>query len=212
MGHDLNQFGVQDVLLVEQEVASVSMRAPIVTRRRQGRSSPPPGDEAFVRALYAEHGALLLGYVIRLTGDRQLAEDIVQETLVRAWRNSGQLAEHGSVRAWLLTVARNLTVDAVRARRVRPVEVDAEMAESGATQTMHADHGEAVATGMVVAAAMATLSSEHRDALLAVYFHDKTAAAASEVLGISPGTVKSRVHYALKALRQVMTDPQGAMT
>ena len=77
-----------------------------------------------LRALYSEHGGPLLGYVLRLTGgDRTQAEDVVQETLLRAWRHPDALTGR-PVRPWLFTVARNLVVDAHRARRARPPETD----------------------------------------------------------------------------------------
>ncbi len=88
------------------------------TAPRSGRVA----DEAFVRALYAEHGGALLRYALHLTGgDRQRAEDLVQETIVRAWRHPEALADRPA-RPWLFAVARNLAVDSYRARQARPPE------------------------------------------------------------------------------------------
>src|ERR1700710_1014428 len=79
----------------------------------------PETAEALIRSLYAEHGRSVLAYATRLTGDRAAAEDGVQETLVRAWKHADKLVEgHGSVRGWLLTVARNIVTDRARARAV----------------------------------------------------------------------------------------------
>src|SRR3954464_4388675 len=87
----------------------------------------PPGPqdaETLIRTLYAEHGRSLLAYATRLTGDRAAAEDVVQETLVRAWKHADDLTSgKGSVRGWLLTVARNIVPAGARARAVRPAEV-----------------------------------------------------------------------------------------
>ena len=79
-----------------------------------------------MRALYREHAGPLLAYVLRLVaGDRQRAEDVVQETLIRAWKNAGQLNRAtGSVRPWLVTVARRIVIDGHRSRQARPQEVD----------------------------------------------------------------------------------------
>lgn len=79
-----------------------------------------------MRALYREHAGPLLAYVLRLVaGDRQRAEDVVQETLIRAWKNAGQLNRAtGSVRPWLVTVARRIVIDGHRSRQARPHEVD----------------------------------------------------------------------------------------
>src|SRR5436190_275248 len=88
----------------------------------------PEADEEPLRVLWQEHGGPLLAYATRLTdGDRQRAEDIVQGTLLRAWRHPEALdADRGSPRPWLCTVARNLAVDAHRARKARPPEVGPE--------------------------------------------------------------------------------------
>ncbi len=92
------------------------------------RPSPPSGipDEELMRALYREHAGPLLAYVLRLVaGDRQRAEDVVQETLIRAWKNAGRLNRAtGSVRPWLVTVARRIVIDNHRSRQARPREVD----------------------------------------------------------------------------------------
>src|SRR5690606_29160291 len=101
----------------------------------------PAGDEDFLRSLYQEHGRSLLAYATRLTDDRFAAEDVVQETLLRAWRNADRLAGSDAVRAWLLTVARNIVVDRIRARSARPREI----AESAMTTPVTGDHGDQVA-------------------------------------------------------------------
>ena len=80
-------------------------------------------DEALIRALYADHAGPLLRYALHLTnGDRQRAEDIVQETLLRAWLHPEAIADRPA-RPWLFAVARNLAFDAHRARKARPHEV-----------------------------------------------------------------------------------------
>lgn len=158
--------------------------------------------EDLVRQLYAEHGRSLLAYATRLTGDRAAAEDVVQETLVRAWKHADDLENgKGSVRGWLLTVARNIIVDKARARSSRPQEVE-EPAESPAVQR---DHAQTVVDSMAVLGAMDGLSAEHREVLVEIYYRGRTVAEAAESLGIAPGTVKSRSYYALRALRTVMS-------
>src|SRR5207237_8722198 len=82
-------------------------------------------DAELLRAMFAEHGDALYAHALRLTsGDRQRAEDLVQETLLRAWRHPEALdPDRGSVRAWLFTTARNLAIDSWRRRSVRVGEV-----------------------------------------------------------------------------------------
>lgn len=156
-------------------------------------------DEALIRSLYEEHGRALLAYATRLTGDRAAAEDVVQETLVRAWRHPDALVNgKGSVRGWLLTVARNLVTDRYRAKAARPAEV----AESAATPAVQSDHADSVVNSMVVLDALERLSPEHRDVLTEIYFRGRSVAEAAQTLGVPPGTVKSRSYYALRAMRQ----------
>ncbi|WP_306369623.1 sigma-70 family RNA polymerase sigma factor [Nocardiopsis sp. CC223A] len=156
-------------------------------------------DEALIRSLYNEHGRALLAYATRLTGDRAAAEDIVQETFIRAWRNPDVLANsRGSVRGWLLTVARNLVIDRARARRARPAEV----APAPGTEPSQSDHADAVVDSITVMDALDGLSDDHRAVLVEVYFRRRSVAEAAEVLGIPPGTVKSRSYHALQALRR----------
>ncbi|RLK54020.1 sigma-70 family RNA polymerase sigma factor [Actinokineospora cianjurensis] len=155
-------------------------------------------DEAFIRTLYEDHGQPLIAYATRLTGDRAAAEDVVQEALVRAWRNTDALAANAeTARAWLFTVTRNLVIDRSRARASRPAEV----AESASHDVVLGDHAQRVVDSMSVLAAIDALSEDHRQVLVQIYFHDRSVADAAQELGIAPGTVKSRSHYAVRALR-----------
>src|SRR5437868_10498820 len=108
---------------VRKDSAVADERPP---RARHRAPRPPEPDEELMRALYREHAGPLLAYVLRLVaGDRHRAEDVVQETLLRAWRNTEQLNRAtGSLRPWLVTVARRIVIDGHRSRRSRPREVD----------------------------------------------------------------------------------------
>jgi RNA polymerase sigma-70 factor, ECF subfamily len=164
-----------------------------------GDGIPGQDAEVFVTWLYGEYGAFVLSYVTRLLGDRQLAEDVVQETMLRAWRHYGQLsAERGSVRGWLVKVAHNVAMDKVRMRRSRPVEV----AEDAAPEAPVGDHADAVVAGLVVREALGRLSPAHRAVIVEMYLHGHTAREAAARLGIPEGTVFSRSYYALRILRR----------
>ncbi|TRO56020.1 sigma-70 family RNA polymerase sigma factor [Streptomyces sp. IB201691-2A2] len=173
------------------------------------RSRPPQttSHEALIRTLYAEHGWALLAYATRLTGDRAAGEDVVQETLIRAWRHPEVVANpHGSLRGWLITVARNIVTDRYRAKSARPTEV----AESEASAPVHQDHADSVVDSVVMMDKLDQLKPEHRAVLVEIYYRGRTAAEAAERLGIPEGTVKSRSHHALKALRKLYTGSSSA--
>jgi RNA polymerase sigma-70 factor (ECF subfamily) len=172
------------------------------------RSVPPAERDQVVRSLYAEHGRVLLAYVSRLLSDSHHAEDVVQETMLRAWRNAERLTpERGSVVSWLLRVAHNVAVDKIRARRARPDEVE----ETAAPAVSLDDHAGDVVESLFVARALEHLTPAHRQVLREVYFADRTAAEAAKVLGLPVGTVKSRVHHALRQLRLHLEEQRAEM-
>lgn len=153
------------------------------------------------------HGAAVHSYVTRLTSDRYLAEDIVQETWLRAWRNVDRLTEdRGSVRAWLLRVAHNVAVDLYRSRQARPTEVELPEQELEGVAVVPSP-SEEVETRIVVGTILDHLSAAHRATLVEVYFADRTALSAASVLGVPVGTVKSRVHNALRLIREALPLP-----
>lgn len=163
----------------------------------------PEDQEDLMRALHDEHAAALWGYCLHLTGDRTRAEDVCQETLLRAWKHPDVLTKPSpATRAWLLTVARNIVIDEWRARRIRPESVTSDLPERADEQ----DRVDELLQSWVVAEAMTRLSSDHRQVLHECYLQGRTVADAARRLGIPEGTVKSRAHYALRALRLALEE------
>lgn len=156
----------------------------------------------FIRALYAEHGGALLRYALRLTGgDRHRAEDLVQETIVRAWRHPRAVTDRPA-RPWLFAVARNLAVDAYRARRSRPTEVGQAVLETLPAE----DDPDRALESWTVVQALATLRPDHRNVIVETYYLGCSVSEAAAALGIPAGTVKSRTFYALKALKLALQE------
>ena len=164
----------------------------------------PESAAALMQQLHDEHGAALWAYCLRLTGqDRMRAEDVVQETLLRAWRNRERLDEsRGSVRAWLFTVARNIVIDEWRTRRAQSELPVADVPEKHEP----ADQTDQLLLSWIVAEAVTSLSPDHRAVLLECYYRGASVAQAAHRLGIPEGTVKSRTHYALRALRMALQE------
>jgi RNA polymerase sigma-70 factor (ECF subfamily) len=160
-------------------------------------------EEALMRALHEEHAAALWSYALQLTsGDRVRAEDVVQETLLRAWRTTTVLDQsQGSARAWLFTVARRIAIDGWRSASARSEVVTDRLPERAV-----ADGTDRAVQGWLVAEALAEVSERHREVLLLCYFQGYSVADAALRLGVAEGTVKSRTHYALRALRLVLEE------
>jgi RNA polymerase sigma-70 factor (ECF subfamily) len=157
-----------------------------------------------MQQLHDEHAAALWSYCLRLTGhDHARAEDVVQETLLRAWRHFSVLDDtQGSVRAWLYTVARNIVIDEWRTKRARTEVAVAEVPEPPGAD----DGTDERLLSWVVAEAVTRLSPEHRAVLVECYYRGRPVAEAARLLGIPEGTVKSRTHYALRALRLALEE------
>ena len=154
-------------------------------------------DEELIRALYAEHATPLLAFVQRLVGgDRAAAEDIVQETILRAWRHADELTVEG-VRPWLFTTARRLVIDARRAQSARPAEAPADELGSAVS----ADGVDAALNAAVVMDALGALSPAHRAILIDYFYRGRTAAEIAAERGLPAGTARSRVYYAMRAMR-----------
>jgi len=161
-------------------------------------------DDVLVTEMYRQYRMPLMSYVLRLTaGDRQHAEDVVQETMLRAWRQSGRLdLTEPSLMPWLATVARRIVIDDKRRKSARPAETGDGMLENSPA----ADSTDELLSKVLVDEALQSLTSAHREVLNETILPDRTVNEAAEALGIPVGTVKSRVYYALKALRVVLAE------
>ncbi|KJK46607.1 hypothetical protein UK23_23040 [Lentzea aerocolonigenes] len=155
--------------------------------------------------IYRMHGRSVHKYLRTLTnGDAGLAEDLLQETFLRAWRTPRLAHRPEAARPWLVTVARNLVIDRVRHRNRRPQEAgDAALAHLPAARCEISR----VVDSITLADAMAKLTPNRREVVVHMYLHGRSPDEVSAVLGIPVGTVKSRVHSALRALRSHLAAP-----
>lgn len=166
---------------------------------------PPDHEAALMKTLYDEHAAVLWRYARRLTGDANRAEDVVQETLLRAWQHPEVIADtERSPRAWLCTVARNMIIDERRSAAFR--NVVGSFDESAPPERPARDEVDTALDRMLVADAMTQLSTQHRAVIERSYFRGWTTWQIAEDLQIAEGTVKSRLHYAVRALRLALQE------
>lgn len=158
-----------------------------------------------MQVLYDEHAAALWRYALRLTGDRARAEDVVQETLLRAWQHPEVTQdEERSARAWLFTVARNLVIDDRRSARFRRETSSPD--GSGPPERPGPDEVNAALDRLLIGDAMAQLTAEHRAVVRRSYYLGWSTTQIANDLQIAEGTVKSRLHYAVRALRLTLQE------
>jgi RNA polymerase sigma-70 factor (ECF subfamily) len=160
-------------------------------------------DEAeALRALSEAHAEAVRRYVVRLTGNPSGADDIVQETLLRAWRTPKIMSQPTeTARSWLFTVARNLVIDDYRSARKRH-----ELTTDDLPERAERDRTDALFEALLVEEALAALGYEHRAVIVHSYYGGRSIAEVAAELEIPEGTVKSRLHYGLRALRLALQE------
>ncbi|KZM70306.1 sigma-70 family RNA polymerase sigma factor [Nocardia terpenica] len=165
-------------------------------------------DRGLAEVLAAEQG-LLHWRATRRLGDPGLAEHAVQEALLRAWRGCATYdPDRGSVRTWLLSIERNVLTDIIRMRAARPMEAGWDLVEDSVDlRWARPDFTDSLTDGLLVDQLLARLPGPQRDAVVQVILRDRAYRDVAADLGVPVGTVKTRVHYALRSLRQL---PLGA--
>jgi RNA polymerase sigma-70 factor (ECF subfamily) len=163
--------------------------------------------EARMREVLAAHWPTLNRFVLSLSqGNWSRAEDLLQEVTLRVWRHLDDLPlEADATRRWLYTVARRLVIDDIRKRQKRPTEVGPLDNENDRASGGDLTSSIALANHTLLEA-VRTLSPAHREVLNEVFFMDRSVDEAAARLGIPVGTVRSRIHYAIRSLREALVD------
>ena len=156
--------------------------------------------DAGVRDAYSAHAGELYGFALRSLEDPGLAEEAVQDTFLRAWRAADRFdPELGSLRTWLFAILRNVVIDLGRARAARP-RVTADLPEQG-----HEPFEDMLLTWQVEEA-LRRIGEQHRRVLVETYLRGRPYLEVANELGVPEGTIKSRVYYGLRALRNVLEE------
>jgi len=159
-------------------------------------------EEDGVRAAYRAYGAELFGFACRSLGDHGLAEEAVQETFLRAWRAASRYdASIAPLRTWLYSIMRNVVIDLTRARAARP-----SVSAGGPELEPGPDAYDSALVSWQVEEGLRRLGEDHRRVLVETYYRARPYAEVAAELGIPEGTVKSRVYYALRALRLALEE------
>jgi len=161
------------------------------------------GDKYAMRALYTRHHVKVYRFILRTIDDAALAEDLVSEVFIGAWRQAAGFKSKSKVSTWLLAIARNKALSA-RSRH-RDEQLDGEIASSIADT---ADDAEAMIDRQqrcgVIRKCLSQLSNEHREVIDLVYYHEKSVDEVAQIIHVPAATVKTRMFYARKCLGKML--------
>jgi RNA polymerase sigma factor (sigma-70 family) len=166
------------------------------------------GDERAGLVFVRRYQARVFGLAFGMVADASLAEDIAQEALLRAWRHAPVYdPRRGAVSTWVLTIARNLTIDALRMRRAVPTDPD-DLIGLGLVSNEASPEGSALSAEAAqgLRQALSQLGAHQRRALVLAYFYGMTALEISAAESIPLGTAKTRIRAGLIKLRETMTN------
>jgi RNA polymerase sigma-70 factor, ECF subfamily len=174
---------------------------PAASSERLDGHHPDLADEDGMRAAYEAHGAELYRFAARRLRDATQAQDVVQEVFVRAWRHADRFdPDIATLRVWLFGIARHVVVDRTRHMRARP-DVPVAQEDLHEMAGSEPDFDDGILTTHLMEEALQALSDQHRAALTETYLRGRTYAEVAAEEAIPVGTLRSRVFYALKALR-----------
>lgn len=163
-------------------------------------------DEDALAALYDQYGGLVFTLAFRLVGDRDLAEEVMQDVFLRCWHGIEQFdAARGPFAAWLMGVTRNRAIDVLRGRQHQARLRESASLPSESADEPHAhDEADAIAARQSIQSALVELSQPQREAIQLAYFRGLSQAEVADHLGQPLGTVKTRIRDGLRRLRGLL--------
>jgi RNA polymerase sigma-70 factor (ECF subfamily) len=154
------------------------------------------GDQRAMRVLYARHHVRVYRFILRLTQDRSLAEDIVSDVFIDVWRQAGSFKGKSQASTWLLAIARYKALSALRAHS------DAQLDDNAAASVV--DPADDAETMITIQKCLAQLSAVHREVLDLVYYHERSVDEVAQIVGVPVSTVKTRMFYARKRMENLL--------
>ncbi len=162
-------------------------------------------EQIALRSLFARYQLRIYRFVMRFVRNEAIAEEITNEVFLEIWRNAGRYEGRSAPSTWMLSIARNRAISSLRKRTEENWDDDytttlADDADDPEVESQKTDKA------AVLRDCIAKLSAEHREVIDLVYYHEKSIAEISEITGVPPATVKTRMHYARKKLSGIMQD------
>ena len=191
-----------------------AIKLPSIAGKPYQALAPKPSDDALIEligngdkramvSLFMRHNVRIHRFVMRLTGKSSIAEDIVSDVFLDIWRGAAEFSGRSNVSTWLLGIARNKALSALRRRTETVLDYDAAVA-----LVDDMDDPEVVADrasrGAIVRRCLTRLPPPLREIVDLIYYHEKTVAEVAEIVGIPPGTVKTRMFHARSRLQQLL--------
>jgi RNA polymerase sigma-70 factor (ECF subfamily) len=162
-------------------------------------------DEVALRALFGRHQVRVFRFVMRLIRNDAIAEELTNEVFMEVWRNAGKFEGRSSVSTWLLSIAHNRSVSTLRKKRDENWDEDSalEIADDNDDPEVAAQKSD---KGKLLRHCIDQLSAEHREIIDLAYYHEKSVAEISEIVGAPQATVKTRMFYGRKKLSEILKD------
>jgi len=198
-----------------QTARAITTNRPLASPAAQAESSDKAwiaaiakGDRRAMNRLYARHSARVYRFILRLTRSETIAEDLVSEVFLDAWRQAARFEQRSQVSTWLLAIARNKAISALRRRHDEELDEDAlALVEDPSDDPEEAL--EKTERSAILRRCLAQLSPAHREIIDLVYYHEKSVEEAAEITGIPPATVKTRMYYARQQLAALIEKAEG---
>jgi RNA polymerase sigma-70 factor (ECF subfamily) len=180
-----------------------------LVRSHEGRSDEKlieaiaVGSQAAMRTLYARHYLRVYHFIVRLGSDTDRAEDIVSEVFLTVWRQAGSFENRSQVSTWILSIARFKALTALGRRRETQLdeastEMVADDSDTPEQTVLHTDRNAQLRK------CIAQMSSDHREVIDLVYYHDRSVEEVAKILHLPKNTVKTRMYYARRHLARLL--------